>query len=136
MNPQTRMTAADWTKAHARKGPSREPGKGRSKYGAVKTEIDGITFDSKREAQRYAELKQLERAGLISGLKLQHRIALAGRDGPLRGKSGRQLFYVADFAYRDEDGRAVVEDAKGFATRAYALKKAILAAQGINVVEV
>lgn len=43
----------------------------KSKYGAVKTTIDDITFDSLKEAQRYKELKVLERAGMITNLRLQ-----------------------------------------------------------------
>lgn len=43
----------------------------KSKYGAVKTEIDGIVFDSKHEAKRYQELWLLEQAGEITNLRLQ-----------------------------------------------------------------
>ena len=50
--------------------------KGYSKYRNKKTELDGIAFDSKREAERYAELKLLERAGEISYLQLQPEVIL------------------------------------------------------------
>jgi hypothetical protein len=44
---------------------------GRNKYRAVKTEVDGIMFDSKKEAGRYVELKKRLDAGIIQDLKLQ-----------------------------------------------------------------
>lgn len=47
-----------------------------NKYGNIKTVIDGIKFDSKRESERYLELKLLEKAGEISDLKLQPRFIL------------------------------------------------------------
>jgi hypothetical protein len=53
----------------------------RNKYGATKTTIDGITFDSKKEAQRYCELRLLQKAGEITHLELQpaFRLAIDGR---------------------------------------------------------
>ena len=51
-----------------RKNPRRD---GNSKYGAIRTTVDGVTFASKAEARRYAELKLLEQAGEIKGLELQ-----------------------------------------------------------------
>lgn len=137
-----RMTIAQYRAEQAksrkgRKGPSREPGKRGNKYGAQKIQIDGITFDSKHEGERYIQLKNLERAGIIKDLKLQVPIPLQGRDEPLRGESGRRLTFRADFTYRDTDtGKLVVEDAKGFKTKEYLLKKAILRAQGVEIVEV
>lgn len=70
-----------------------------NKYGAIRTTLDGITFDSKGEAQRWAFLKMMERSGLISGLRRQvpvelHAPILGDRiGGGLVGK------YVMDFAY-------------------------------------
>jgi dsDNA-binding SOS-regulon protein len=65
-----------------------------SKYGAVRTEVDGISFASKKEARRYSELKLLERAGEIADLQLQPRF-------PLTVNGVRVCTYVADFQYRD-----------------------------------
>lgn len=48
----------------------------RAKYGNRKVALDGITFDSKKEAQRYTELKLLEKAGKITGLQLQREFEL------------------------------------------------------------
>lgn len=136
-----RMTIAQFRAAQAktktRKGPSREPGKRGNKYGAEKVVIDGIAFDSKREGNRYGELKNLERAGVIKDLELQPRIPLKGVSGPLRSDSGRELYYKGDFGYTETDtGKRVIEDAKGFKNKFYLLKKAILRSDGIEIVEV
>lgn len=90
----------------------------RSKYRAVPTVVDGIRFDSKREAARYQELKMLELAGVIHRLKLQPVFELHANGG---GPVGT---YRADFEYcRCEQLSArcwstdiVVEDVKGFDT--------------------
>lgn len=96
--------------------------------------MDGITFASKREAKRYSELKLLEKAGVISHLELQPRIKIEIGGIPIKFDSGRQVYYVADFRYI-EDGKYVVEDTKGFRTRDYKLKKALVTAMGIAIVE-
>jgi len=87
----------------------------RTKYGAVRT--DG--FASKREAHRYRELRLLERSGVITELECQVAFALhaATAAGPV--KVGK---YVADFVYI-ENGRQVVEDAKGVRTALYQWKR-------------
>lgn len=105
--------------------------KGWNKFGAKKTTVDGITFDSKREAARYQELKLLLRAGEISHLKLQPRYPLYYGDQQIRirserfNKTGFPLTYVADFEYTDKDGQLVVEDVKGHATQVAKIKLAL-----------
>lgn len=97
----------------------------KSKYGNRKTEAGGKLFDSAREARRYAELRMLEKAGKISGLKSQVRFLLQ----PAFKKDGvsfRKIEYIADFTYVDSMGDIVVEDAKGFKTEIYKLKKKLL----------
>jgi hypothetical protein len=86
-----------------------------SKYGNRRTEVDGITFASAKEAKRYGELKLLERAGQITSLTLQPRF-------PLKVAGKLVTTYVADFSYLERDGRVVVEDAKGFKTDVYKIK--------------
>jgi len=84
---------------------------GARKYKNVPTIIDGIRFASKREAKRYCDLKLLERAGEISGLKLQPRY-------PLTVNSLHVATYVGDFEYIESStGRTVTEDSKGVRTR-------------------
>lgn len=85
------------------------------KYGAVKTTVDGITFDSKFESEHYANLKLLERAGVIKNLKLQPRFLL--QEGFIyKGHKERKIEYVADFQY-EQDGRIIVEDCKSKVTK-------------------
>lgn len=110
----------------------------RHKYGAQRTEVDGISFASKREAARYGELKLLERAGEIRGLALQPPYALLV---PML-KDPLEAFkhvgtYVADFVYYTKSGEKVVEDVKGFKTPLYRWKKKHVEAQyGITIREV
>lgn len=99
----------------------------RSKYGAVRTEVDGISFASKKEARRYADLKLLDRAGQIADLKLQPRF-------PLIVNGQTVCTYVADFSYRVVGGDLVIEDAKGVQTDVFKLKRALMkACLGIEV---
>lgn len=93
-----------------------------SKYRNRKTTIDGITFDSKAEARRYAELKLLERAGEIKDLELQPKYRLL--DGfKKNGKVYRPIDYIADFKYVDREGKTIVEDVKGKRTEVFNIKK-------------
>ena len=88
-------------------------------------------FDSKREANRYAELKLLERAGEISDLKLQVPFELIPKQ-----PGERSVKYIADFVYL-EGGKSVVEDVKGKKTRDYIIKrKLMLWRHGITIKEV
>ena len=93
----------------------------RSKYSSAKTDVDGITFDSKKEAEFYAELKLRERAGKIFHLRLQPRYLLQ-EAFKHEGKQYNKMEYVADFEYI-ENGETVVIDVKGFKTAVYMLKK-------------
>ncbi len=88
---------------------------GRSKYRAIRTTVDGVTFASKAEAARYSELKLLERSGYITGLILQPRF-------PLIVDGKKICSYVADFGYQDKSNRHVIEDVKGVQTPVYKLK--------------
>lgn len=97
----------------------------RSKYHARKTVIDGITFDSRREADRYLVLKSMEKDGLIENLRRQVRYELVPAFD-VDGKHYRPVFYVADFVYV-EDGKEIVEDVKGMRTDTYKLKSKLFA---------
>jgi len=102
----------------------------RSKYKAVKTEVDGIVFDSKREAARYMELRLLERAGEIKNLELQPAFKCR-----IDGK--KICTYKADFRYFTAK-ECVVEDVKGVKTPVYRLKKKLVEAlfPGVKIQEV
>lgn len=97
---------------------------GRSKYGAVKTVVDGITFASKREAARYCELRALETAGEIRDLRLQPSFELIPAV-ELDGKKQRPVRYLADFCYINDAG-VVYEDVKGHKTKEYILKRKLV----------
>ena len=97
----------------------------RNKYGSRKVQVDGITFDSQKEAYRYNELKLLERAGKISNLELQPKFELIPTQR-YKGKTLRKMSYYADFKYLDEEGNVIVEDTKGFKTDVYQIKKKLL----------
>lgn len=92
-----------------------------SKYNARKTVIDGITFDSKREAARYTELKLLERAGEIDALTA-HPVYTLVDAFVCRGKRERAIKYIGDFQYV-ENGNLVCEDVKGVQTKVFAIKR-------------
>ena len=92
------------------------------KYNAKKTVVDGITFDSKKEAARYVELKVMEKAGEITHLELQPKFQLQAKYKNGDGKRVREVSYIADFQYK-QDGKVIVEDVKGVKTEVYKLKK-------------
>lgn len=96
-----------------------------NKYNAKKATVDGHTFDSKREAERYCELKFFVRAGEIRNLELQPRFLLQDKFVDKQGNKHRKIEYVADFLYIDKLGRNVVEDVKGVLTDVYKIKKKI-----------
>lgn len=107
-----------------------------TKYGNVKTTIDGITFDSKHEATRYCELKYMERAGLIKDLKRQVKYELIPATYEGKKLIARSISYIADFVYT-ENGKTVVEDAKGCRTEVYKIKKKIMRWKyGVEIKEV
>ena len=109
-----------------------------SKYHSRKAIVDGITFDSGREACRYQQLKLLEKANKITGLALQVKFELLPAQyeetvevftkGPKKGQPKRgkciekAVTYIADFVYC-ENGRMIVEDAKGCRTKDYIIKR-------------
>ena len=109
-----------------------------SKYHSKKTTVYGITFASKKEADRYCELRLLLMAGKIKDLKRQHQFVL---QPPFRknGKSIRAITYVADFVYFDlERMKNVVEDVKGYKTKEYMLKRKMFEYQfpDLSIVEI
>lgn len=109
-----------------------------SKYNSKKTVVDGQTFDSKKEANRYKELRLLEKAGAIKDLRMQVKFTLipAQRDEATGKVVERECSYKADFVY-EEDGKTVVEDVKGFRTKEYIIKRKLLLYQyGIIIREI
>ena len=100
------------------------------KYGNKKTVIDGVKFDSKKEAQRYLTLKQMQDDGIITQLECQPRFKLIDSQYfESIGKKERGIEYVADFSYKDKAGRTIVEDVKSAITakdKAYRIKRKLM----------
>ena len=121
-----------------------------SKYGNIKTTTsDGITHDSIKEANRWCELKLLEREGKIYDLQRQVKFTLIPAQYEykyndrkkqwLKGKCiERECSYIADFVYEDyESGDTVVEDVKGKRTKEYIIKrKLMLSVHKIQITEI
>lgn len=103
-----------------------------SKYRNQKTERDGITFDSKREADRYSDLCLLERSGKIRNLRTQYVF-------PVVIDGVRVCDYLADFVYDELQAGTwvrVIEDAKGYRNETYRIKKKLMrAVHGIIIRE-
>lgn len=113
----------------------------RNKYYAQKCKINGTTFDSRKEARRYAELQILLKSGQICDLQRQKKYILIPLQRDENGKLiEREISYVADFVYK-ENGKEVVEDVKGYkegaAYRIFSIKrKLMLYVHGIRVREI
>lgn len=109
-----------------------------NKYKNQKCTVNGIEFDSKKEARRYGELLLMERAGTITGLQRQVTFELIPKQKDPDGGYVHPAKYIADFVYYDRECmRTVVEDVKGIRTAAYTLKKKLmLYVHGIKIQEV
>lgn len=115
----------------------------RSKYGNRITKVNGIRFDSKKEAERYLELMSMQDAGEITELRLQVNFTLIEGFMNIDGVKIRPTVYRADFTYRQKDGdmvgEMIIEDVKSDATRknpVYKLKKKLMELHGYTISEV
>lgn len=93
-----------------------------AKYHNEKTEVDGIEFHSRKEANRYCELKMLKAARVIKDFKMQV-VYLLQEAFRKNGKLHREITYVADFVVTYPDEHIEVEDTKGYRTRTYLDKR-------------
>ena len=126
----------------------------RNKYQAIKTNVNGIDFDSRKEARRYQELLLLQRAGVIQNLRTQVKYVLIPTQYETFKRYGKkwqelkdgqtvlekECSYIADFVYK-ENGKEIVEDVKGYKDGgAYNLfkikRKLMLHVHGIRIREV
>lgn len=109
----------------------------KSKYRNIKTTIDGIKFDSKKEAERYKELKLLERAGEIKYLQLQKEFVVVPES-----ELYKEVVYKADFVYTEiKTNKRIIEDVKGYRKgTAYTIfkikQKLMYHIYGLEVVEI
>lgn len=107
-----------------------------NKYHNKQTTFDGIKFASIKEKNYYVKLKMLQDFGKISELKTQVPFVLI-ETFRLDDETYRQTKYIADFTYKDEDGKYHVVDTKGFKTKEYLLKKKLMVWKyGIKIEEV
>jgi len=95
-----------------------------TKYNNIRTELDGIWFDSKKELARYQYLKRRQENGEIYGLELQKKFVLIPKK-KLKDITMRECSYVADFCYMEGDN-FIVEDVKGCITDVYQIKKKLM----------
>lgn len=109
-----RMTAKEYRQQFAK-----------NKYHAQKTEVNGITFDSKKEAKVWEKLQEMARIGVITGLERQKRFELVPKQA-----DERSVVYVADYVYFEVEAKKwVVADCKSAMTKklpAYIIKRKIL----------
>jgi len=105
-----------------------------NKYFNKKVIVDGIKFDSKKEAKRFQELMILKKAKLIKELELQKVFELQPKYTNNKGEHIRAITYKADFFYYDNHLKQyIVEDTKGFKTDVYKLKKKLFEYQYPNL---
>ena len=103
-----------------------------TKYGNKRVQFNGRWYDSKKEAEHARSFQGLASRGLITEYEEQKPIVLVPGYGKLR-----PIVYVADFAFRDGEGRYFVYDAKGFKTKEYRLKKRMAALLlGLEITEI
>jgi|AntRauTorckE6833_2_1112554.scaffolds.fasta_scaffold00427_17 hypothetical protein len=101
-----------------------------NKYNNKKTVVDGVKFDSKKEANFYQNLKLLQTAGEVKEFELQPVFVLLEKDKDR--VTGRGIKYIADFKITYVDGTVEVVDVKGSKktlTAVYKIKKKLLLAK-------
>ena len=127
MDPRPRPSLTEWRDAPRAKG--------RPKYANEITVVDGIRFDSRAEARRWADLQLLQKAGLVRDLQRQVRYILVPKQKRPSGGIEREKAYIADFVYVDtKTGRTVCEDVKGAEPALWGWKRALmLHVHGIEV---
>ena len=121
-----------------------------TKYKNQKVVVDGIQFDSKKEANRWLKLKDLERYGRITDLQRQVKFTLVPairevvgytkKGKPIERCVERAVTYTADFVYKNSAGETIVEDTKSYITakdNTYVIKRKLMRyVHGIELREV
>lgn len=112
-----------------------------SKYHAKKTlAADGTLHDSKKEAQKWEEFCLMQESGEISDLRRQVKFVIIPKmlyiDASGKKRTSRECSYVADFVFRDKDGKQRIIDAKGYRTEVYKIKKKLMLQLGYVIEEV
>lgn len=105
----------------------------KNKYNAVKTEVNGIVFDSKKEADYYSNLLLLKKAGIVESFIMQKDFTLQDAFTRENGERIKATRYRADFVVRYKNGIEEVVDVKGVKTRVYINKKKLLLKKYPNI---
>lgn len=108
----------------------------KNKYRNCRVTIDDRTFDSRKEYTRYCQLLVMQQDGEISDLELQRVFKLVPKQmletprlhGNKYQRCEQEITYIADFCYKDKEGKLVVEDTKSKATRTpqYIIKRKLM----------
>lgn len=94
-----------------------------TKYNSKKVTVNGITFDSRKEANYYCELVMAQAGGHVKSFDMQVPFELQPPYVDANGKKVRAIKYIADFVVEYQDGHKEVIDVKGFRTDVYQLKQ-------------
>ena len=95
-----------------------------SKYRNIPVVSSDGTFDSKKEFDRWVQLKLMEKSGLIKNLTRQQKFELIPKQR-YNGKTILPVYYIADFVY-EQNGVEIVEDVKGMKTEVYKIKRKLM----------
>lgn len=102
------------------------------KYRNTVAVVNGIKFDSQKEANRYSQLMVSLKAGIISDLRLQEDFTLQEAYTSPDGRRIRAIRYRADFTYI-RNGQKIIEDTKGFETEVFKMKRKMMEAKGYHI---
>mgnify|MGYP000920856240 FL=1 len=117
-----RMTEDEYEDLMERRGRAKKPAPKPSKYNSKRIHVDGVLFDSKKEADYYGDLKLQLKAGAIKGFCRQPEFILTAGFG-----NRKPVTYKADFIVFNLDGTADVIDVKGVETEVFKIKKKLFA---------
>lgn len=95
----------------------------KTKFRNIRTVIDGFSFPSKKEANRYATLKTLRKSGLVSAFLFS---ANPEDKDKLTYKFACGVKYILDFVVMWNDKTITYEDVKGIRTPVYKIKKKLM----------
>ena len=121
-----KYTAKTHKKPIEKKKISTDINRPKNKYNAVKTEINGIVFDSKKEANYYSYLLALKEQGKIDNIKMQVEYLLQPAFIRENGEKVKNIKYYADFVVTYKNGTTEVIDVKGRRTKEYSIKRKML----------
>lgn len=115
-----RLASLHLSRAQGKAYLGNAPKKGRFAVVPVeKRTVDGIVFDSAKEARRYVDLSHYVKVGMIRDLERQIKF-------PVEINGRHFCTYTVDFRYKDNFGRTIYEECKSTGTAkdaAYKLRR-------------